>query len=88
VRAIARFRPEAPILGFSPEERTIRQLTMSWGATPIKIDRIDDNPVSVMKAMELAKAQGHIRTGDVVAVLAGSTANIGATDSLRMVRCP
>ncbi len=88
VRAIARFRPEAPILGFSPEERTIRQLTMSWGATPIKIDRIDDNATSVTKALELAKAQGHIRTGDVVAVLAGSTANIGATDSLRMVRCP
>jgi len=88
VRAIARFRPEAPILGFSPEERTIRQLTMSWGATPIKIDRIENNAASVTKALELAKAQGHIRTGDVVAVLAGSTANIGATDSLRMVRCP
>ena len=88
VRAIARFRPEAPILGFTPEDRTIRQLTMSWGATPIKIDRIDDNVTTVHKVLELAKSQGHIRTGDVVAVLGGSSATIGATDTLRMVRCP
>lgn len=88
VRAIARFRPEAPILGFSPEDRTIRQLTMSWGATPIKIDRIDDNVTTVHNALELAKAQGHLRTGDIVAVLAGSSASVKATDTLRMVRCP
>ncbi|MDH3679350.1 MAG: pyruvate kinase [Acidimicrobiia bacterium] len=88
VRAIARFRPSAPILAFSPEERTIRQLTMSWGATPIHIDRIDDNVVTVHRALETAKAEGHIRTGDIVAVLGGSSATIGATDTLRMVRCP
>ncbi len=88
VRAIARFRPKAPILAFSPEERTIRQLTMSWGATPIQIDRIDDNVVTVHRVLELAKAEGHIRTGDIVAVLGGSSATIGATDTLRMVRCP
>ncbi len=88
VRAIARFRPQAPILGFSPEDRTIRQLTMSWGATPIKIDRIDDNITTVHTVMELAKAEGHIRTGDIVAVLGGSTGSVAATDTLRMVRCP
>ncbi len=88
VRAIARFRPQAPILGFSPEDRTVRQLTMSWGATPIKIDRIDDNDITALKVLEIAKANGHIRTGDIVAVLGGSSATVGATDTLRMVRCP
>ncbi len=88
VRAIARFRPKAPILAFSPENRTIRQLTMSWGATPIKIDRIDDNVVTVHRVLEMAKDEGHIRAGDIVAVLGGSSATIGATDTLRMVRCP
>ncbi|MFV0258128.1 MAG: pyruvate kinase [Acidimicrobiales bacterium] len=88
VRAIARFRPEVPILAFSPEERTIRQLTMSWGATPIKIDRIEDNVSTVHRAMEQAKADGHLRAGDIVAVLGGSSATIGATDTLRVVRCP
>ncbi|MEZ5379420.1 MAG: pyruvate kinase [Acidimicrobiales bacterium] len=88
VRAIARFRPKARILGFSPEERTLRQLSMSWGAEPILIDRIDDNDSTVLSAMAKAKELGHVRTGDIVAVLGGSTATIGATDTLRMVRCP
>jgi hypothetical protein len=61
---------------------------MSWGATPIKIDRIDDNVVTVVRVLELAKSLGHVRAGDIVAVLGGSSATIGATDTLRMVRCP
>ncbi|MFW2382668.1 MAG: pyruvate kinase [Acidimicrobiales bacterium] len=88
VRAIARFRPKAPILGFSPEERTVRQLAMSWGATPIKIDRIESNDESVRNVLRIAKEEGHVRSGDIVAVLGGSSATIGATDTLRMVRCP
>ncbi len=88
VRAIARFRPEAKIIGFSPELRTVRQLSMSWGATPVKIDRISDNEVAVGDAMRMARDEGHIRSGDIVAVLGGSTATIGATDTLRMARCP
>ena len=88
VRAIARFRPQAQILGFSPEPRTVRQLCLSWGATPIGIDRIADNPEAVRHVLEIAKAKGLIRSGEVVAVLGGSSATIGATDTLRMARCP
>lgn len=88
VRAIARFRPRSQILAFTPEEQTIRQLSISWGAVGIPIDRIDDNVSTVHRALEVAKARGELRTGDIVAVLAGSSATIGATDTLRMVRCP
>ncbi len=88
VRAIARFRPKAPILAFSPEERTVRQLAMSWGATAIKIDRIESNDESVRNVLRIARDEGYVRSGDIVAVLGGSTATIGATDTLRMVRCP
>src|SRR5690606_31960132 len=35
VRSIARFRPQMPIIAFSPRDRTVRQLTISRGATPL-----------------------------------------------------
>lgn len=35
VRSMARFRPEANILGFSVNEATVQQLTLSWGTTPM-----------------------------------------------------
>ncbi len=88
VRAIARFRPEVPIIGVTPEPRTFGQLTMSWGARPMMIDRIENNVETVRTAVDLAKREGHVRTGDLVAVLGGSTATIGATDTLRVVRVP
>ncbi len=88
VRAISRFRPGANILGFSPEPRTVRQLTMSWGATPILIDKISSNAESVDHVLTLARELGHVRSGEVVAVLGGSSATAGSTDTLRMARCP
>lgn len=88
VRAISRFRPAAQIIGFSPDERTVRQLTLSWGATPILIDKIGDNNEQVANALETAKSLGHIHSGEVVAILGGSTATVGSTDTLRMSRCP
>ena len=88
VRAISRFRPDRPILAFSPEDRTLRQLTMSWGAVPLKMGRIEDNRTTVDEVVAIAKTLGHIRSGDTVAVLAGMDGKSAATDSLRMVRCP
>ena len=35
VRAVARYRPRTPILGFTPDERVRRQLSVSWGAMPM-----------------------------------------------------
>lgn len=85
VRAMARFRPDAKILGFSPDERTINQLTLSWGAIPLPLTQFASNEEMVTEAVAVAKAQGHVRPGDVVTVLAGSDARSRATDVLRVV---
>jgi pyruvate kinase len=85
VRAMARFRPDAKILGFSPDERTINQLTLSWGAIPLPLTRFASNDEMSREAVAVAKAQGHVRSGDVVTVLAGTDARSRATDVLRVV---
>jgi len=86
VRSIARFRPQAKILGFSTDEQTLRQLTLSWGATPILLDvdfRADN---AVTRAVDAARESGEIRRGDLVAVLSGSREYPGqATDTLRLI---
>jgi pyruvate kinase len=88
VRAIARFRPTAKILGFSPDERTRHQLSISWGATPLPLSRFAANDEMVAEALQVAKAQGHLRTGDVVMVLAGTDARSKAPDVLKVVYVP
>jgi pyruvate kinase len=88
VRAIARFRPTANILGFSPDERTLHQLSISWGCTPMPLSHVGNNDAMVAEAVEVGKAQGHLRPGDVVMVLAGTDARSKAPDVLRVVSVP
>ena len=54
VRSIARFRPEAQILGFSANEATVQQLTLSWGTTPILIAHRESNEDMVAEAIRHA----------------------------------
>ena len=86
VRAIARFRPRARILGFSDDERTVRQLTMSWGAVPIHEHTRGTNEAMVHNAVERARELKYVKGGDTVVVLAGSDDRSRATDVLRLIR--
>ena len=87
VRSIARFRPQAKILGFSTDPRTRRQLTLSWGATPYDLSGDYDADSQVRSAVALAREHGEVQDGDLVVVLSGSPELQGrATDSLRLVR--
>ena len=88
VRSMARFRPEANILGFSLNEATVQQLTLSWGTTPILMGKGGTNEEMVAEAMRLAKSAGHIRPGELVGVLAGSDSRAQATNVLRIERVP
>ena len=90
VRSIARFRPEARILAFSPDERTVRQLSMSWGATPHLLDGPDEPDALLSSGHRLRVAeQRAIRPGDLVVLLFGSGEFQGAAaDTVRLVRIP
>lgn len=86
VRSIARFRPQAKILGFSTDDQTLRQLTLSWGATPVKLDVDYHSEGIINRVVEQAREAGEIRRGDLVAVLLGSRNYPGqATDTLQLV---
>lgn len=88
VRSMARFRPEANILGFSTNEATVQQLTLSWGTTPLLMSKGGSNEEMVAEALRLAKEQGLVRAGALVGVLAGNDSRAQATNVLRIERVP
>ncbi|HKY13911.1 MAG TPA: pyruvate kinase [Microthrixaceae bacterium] len=90
VRSIARFRPTMPIVGFSPNDRTVRQLTLSWGTTPLQAPASVDSLEMIEVLVVAARQQGYVRSGEVVAVLAGAGAapHSRSTDLLRLLRVP
>ncbi len=87
VRSMARYRPEARLVGLSPHDRTVNGLTLSWGVEPLKVDTYSTTDDLVWFAVEASVRHGLAHHGETVAVLAGAPDRPrGATDVLRLVR--
>jgi pyruvate kinase len=85
--AMARFRPTAPLIGISPDPATARALSVAWGVQPMTVATYQSTDELVWCVVEAVVRAGHVRTGDLVAVLAGAPDQAdGATDVLRIVR--
>ncbi len=88
VRAVNRFRPRTRILGFSPDERAVRHLSLSWGTEAIVTEMRSDSFVTVQDALELTRSTFGCHPGDKVVVISGHSTATRATDTLRVMRVP
>ena len=85
-RAMARFRPDALLLGMSPSAHTVRQMALVWGVLPMRVGEYSTTDDMVWCVVEAIVSAGHAHTGDLIAVLAGAPdAPDGVTDVLRFV---
>ena len=87
-RAMARFRPTPTLIGLSPDPRTVRTMSLSWGVTPMVVDTYTSTDELVWFAVETAVKAGYVQRGQVVLVLAGAPdrPSGAATDVLRIVQ--
>ena len=88
VRSMARFRPAARIIGLSSNERTVGQLTLSWGTEPIHLPEEGDLDDRVNAALKVACKRGAVTPGELVGVLAGTDVRSRSTNALRIERVP
>jgi pyruvate kinase len=81
-KMISRFRPDMPIIACTPEASTYRQLSLSWGVTPIIIaeERVTD--VLFEQAVSASLDTGLIKPGDLVALTAGVPLTVSGTTNL------
>jgi pyruvate kinase len=86
-RAVARFRPTVPVLAVSPSERTVRELSLTWGVTAVQGHPWTTTDEMVWLSTEEAVAAGVASTGDVIVVIGGYPGDPEpAADLLRVVR--
>jgi pyruvate kinase len=86
-RAISRFRPGMPIVAVTPNERTVRQLSMSWGVETLLSAQSGNTDQGTWHAVQEAVKAGFAAPGDVVVVIAGSPyEKEPVADTLRIVR--
>lgn len=80
-RTVASFLPACPIYALTSNEKTYRQLALTWGVTPILIkDKQTPNDI-ISEGIEEAKRRGYVQEGDVV-VLAGGASILASHNNL------
>ena len=81
-RIISRFRPNAPIIACVLEEDVRRQLSLTWGVTPLMMGYVTSTDDMIKGSVAVAQKAGLIRNGDVVVVTAGVPAGIAGTTNM------
>ena len=70
-RVVSNLRPKQPILGVTPNERTLRRMSIYWGVVPIKSRAFSTTDDICDGAIELAKVKQYAESGDIVVLTAG-----------------
>ncbi|MGI9950895.1 pyruvate kinase [Moorellaceae bacterium AZ2] len=84
-RRVAKYRPPAPILATSADERVLNQLCLVWGVEPLLVGRAQGTDEMVQAAVNAAVASGQVQEGDLVVITAGVPAFIpGRTNLLKI----
>lgn len=83
---ISRYKPSCPVIACSVSPRICRQLSLSWGVTPIWIARESTADDLFEEAIKAAEEAGYIKKGDKVVLTAGVPLGIpGRTNMIRVV---
>ena len=83
---VSRYKPDCPVLGCSVNPRVCRQLNLSWGITPLLMQREESEEVLFEEAIRVGKEAGYIGKGDRVVLTAGVPLGVsGKTNMIRVV---
>ncbi len=81
-RLISKYRPEARIVAFTPNDSTLRQMAMYWGVTPHPFERRRYTDEELASAADILEKEGVVSKGDRVVMVAGVPPNLRASTNL------
>lgn len=86
-RLISKFRPDIPVIGFSPVKATVRQLALAWGINPLGTREVGTVDELLDGAAEALKFKGWVNTGDMIVITAGvPVGKPGMTNMIKVVQ--
>lgn len=70
-RVVSNLKPKQEILGVTPNERSLRRMSIYWGVHPLKSLASNTTDDICSAAVDLAHAKNYVEPGDVVVLTAG-----------------
>ncbi|MBR6034074.1 MAG: pyruvate kinase [Clostridia bacterium] len=71
-RMISSFTPKCPIYAVTTNERTYKQLALSWNVYPIILEQKNTINELLIEAVQKIKAEGQLKDGDDIVIAGGS----------------
>jgi pyruvate kinase len=85
LRRISRLRSAVPVLSFTPNEQTARELSLVWGAKTYIVPKVAHTDAMFEQVDKSVLEQGMCKIGDEVVVVAGTPPGVsGSTNTLRV----
>lgn len=81
-RMISRFRPPMDILGLTTSEKRWRQISLSWGVTPIMCEKLPSAEVLFYTAKKVSEKELSLVEGDRVVITGGVTSGESGNTSM------
>lgn len=86
-RLISKYRPNKPVIGFSPETSTVTRLALSWGVVPMEIGVVSSVDELLEGAAWAMKYKGLTSEGDYIVITAGvPVGKPGKTNMIKVVQ--
>ncbi|MFP4974341.1 pyruvate kinase [Paenibacillus sp. CN-4] len=83
-RVVSKYRPKSPIIAVTTQERTMRQLSLIWGVTPVYGQEATSTDELLETALQGGKNSGLVKGGDLVVITAGIP--LGRSGSTNLVK--
>ena len=83
-KMLSKYRPVCPIIGCTTSEVVCRQMSLSWGVTPLMCAEKDNTDELFAAAVEAARENGSVEKGDLVVITAGIP--LGVTGTTNMLK--
>jgi pyruvate kinase len=82
VRAVARYRPEAQMVGLTTEAHIARKMAVSWGVEPMVVAEADTPEQLISQAVTEVRSRGIVPAGTPLVLVAGASAGPSVTPEL------
>ena len=81
-RLLSKYRPQQPIIACVMREQVQRQLSLSWGITPLMMSLAHSTDELMEMSTALAKENGYLHNGELAVVTAGVPVGVSGTTNM------
>ena len=81
-RLLSKYRPQQPIIACVMREQVQRQLSLSWGITPLMMSLAHSTDELIEMSTALARENGYLHNGELAVVTAGVPVGVSGTTNM------